>query len=230
MKLNVMTYNIHAGRDRSGRMNLDAIADVIRQSGAQVVGLQEVDSLTARSHMIDEIRYLSKKLGMYYAYGPNIRLGIGFFGNGILSAFPIEMSKNYHLPSEGERRGILISRIVISGSSLWFLTTHLGLKANERIRQAEGILKIVEGLDGPVILTGDFNETPGCGAHNCFKQLLLDASEVVSSDYCSFAMGDGCGAKIDYIMHTEDVVPQYVRVIEADCSDHLPVISSVVIS
>ncbi|WP_026486003.1 endonuclease/exonuclease/phosphatase family protein [Caldanaerobius polysaccharolyticus] len=230
MKLNVMTYNIHGGRDRSGRINLDDVADVIRQSGAQVIGLQEVDSLTVRSHMIDEIRYLSKKLGMYYAYGPNIRLGIGFFGNGILSAFPIEMSKNYHLPSQGERRGLLLSRIVFYSNSLWFLTTHLGLKANERIRQAEEILKVVEGLSGPVILTGDFNETPGCGAHSCLKQLLLDASEVVSSDYYSFAMHESHGVKIDYIMHTEEVVPQYVGVIEADCSDHLPVISSVMIS
>ena len=39
----VMTYNIHAGLDSANRYNLPGIADVIRASGADIVGLQEVD-------------------------------------------------------------------------------------------------------------------------------------------------------------------------------------------
>lgn len=226
MMLNVMTYNIHGGKDKKGKLRLNDVADVIKQSKVDIVALQEVDKFAARSKFINEIWFLSKKLRMCYAYGANIMLGIGFFGNGILSKFPIKLSQNYYLPSKGERRGILITHIILPDNNLWFLTTHLGLDANERINQTEEILKIIKRQGRPLILTGDFNETPGNKAYNRLKEVLVETSEKLSFDYSSFALGNEPDTKIDYIMHTNDIIPKSIGTIMSDCSDHLPVIST----
>lgn len=224
-----MTYNIHGGRDRFDKLSLDEIAEVIKWSRADIVGLQEVDAFMPRSYMLNEIKYLSKKLNMHYVYGPNVKLGLGLFGNGILSTFPIKTNQNYLLPSKGERRGLLVARIQLPGEFIWFLTTHLGLNADERVNQAEEILKITGDMADPIILTGDLNEMPGSRAHSCLKRRFFDVSETLSCKYCSFAMGDEPDAMIDYIMYTGNVTVKSINVIEARCSDHFPVICSIVV-
>ena len=46
--LRVMTYNIHHAEGLDGKVDLERIANVIRQSNADVIALQEVDKNTGQ--------------------------------------------------------------------------------------------------------------------------------------------------------------------------------------
>jgi endonuclease/exonuclease/phosphatase family metal-dependent hydrolase len=66
--LKVMSYNIHVGQDASNSDQLKNMADLIRSSKADLIGLQEVDSVCNRSGNIDQIKFLAEQTGMFYAY------------------------------------------------------------------------------------------------------------------------------------------------------------------
>lgn len=74
----VMSYNIHHGVGIDGQLSLQRIADVIRDSGAEIVGLQEVDRhYGERSDFKDQAKELADLLGYHYAYGANLDLEPG---------------------------------------------------------------------------------------------------------------------------------------------------------
>ena len=71
--LSVLSYNIHHGVGGDGRLDLDRIAAVIRDSGADVAALQEVDRhWSARSGLADQAKELARRLRMHHAYGANL--------------------------------------------------------------------------------------------------------------------------------------------------------------
>jgi endonuclease/exonuclease/phosphatase family metal-dependent hydrolase len=81
-----------------GKFSLERIAGVIRESGADLVGLQEVERGSPRSRFRDEPRVIARELGMYVAFGGNLRLGSWQFGNALLSRFPLQTWRNVLLP------------------------------------------------------------------------------------------------------------------------------------
>src|SRR5262245_27986995 len=106
MALRFMTFNIQHGQGGDGRVDLARTSQVIRDAGAEVVGLQEVDrNYGTRSGLIDQAEWLARDLGMHVVYGANTDLDPPTagaarrqFGNAILSAFPIVDWENIHLP------------------------------------------------------------------------------------------------------------------------------------
>jgi endonuclease/exonuclease/phosphatase family metal-dependent hydrolase len=98
MTLRVMSYNIRWGLGTDGRYRLDRIADVIRDSAADLVGLQEIERGSPRSRFLDQPARLARMLGMEVAFGANLRLGSWQFGNALLSRLPIENYRNVSLP------------------------------------------------------------------------------------------------------------------------------------
>jgi endonuclease/exonuclease/phosphatase family metal-dependent hydrolase len=150
-ELRVIDYNIRAGRglDTAVGGDLDKIAAVIRDSGAEVVTLQEVDRhFSERSGFVDQAAYLGTELGMHVAYGANLEwapLEPGQpprqYGTAILSRYPILESENIPLPIHGaprpapedppipgdvsEPRGLLRAVINVRGVHTTVLTTHL---------------------------------------------------------------------------------------------------------
>jgi endonuclease/exonuclease/phosphatase family metal-dependent hydrolase len=99
MKLRVMTYNIRWGMGVDGKFSLERIAGVIRESGADLVGLQEVERGSPRSRFRDEPCVIARELGMHVAFGGNLRLGSWQFGNALLSRFPLQAWRNVPLPA-----------------------------------------------------------------------------------------------------------------------------------
>ncbi|MBL4641696.1 MAG: hypothetical protein JKX86_07725 [Verrucomicrobiales bacterium] len=67
--LRVMTYNIHHAEGLDGKVDLERIANVIRQSNADIVALQEVDKNTRRTGGIDMPADLARRTGMNIVFG-----------------------------------------------------------------------------------------------------------------------------------------------------------------
>src|SRR4051794_39354446 len=96
MELNVMTFNIHHGRGTDRKLNIGRISQVIKESNADLIGLNEVDRFfSKRSDYIDQISWLAKHLEMNYAFGEAITLRskktniTRQYGNAFLSRYPI---------------------------------------------------------------------------------------------------------------------------------------------
>jgi endonuclease/exonuclease/phosphatase family metal-dependent hydrolase len=99
-EVKVITYNIHHGNPpaEKGKIDLDAIAEVISNSKADFALLQEVENGTTRSFGQNQAKELSQKSGLkYYLFFKAIDFAGGDYGIAILSRFPADSSKSIRL-------------------------------------------------------------------------------------------------------------------------------------
>lgn len=237
----VMTFNIHHAAGTDGILDISRIADVITDSGADVVGLQEVDRhYSERSEWADQPAELAKLLGWYVVFGANIdddppagstdRIQ---YGTAILSRYPITSWENtylYNTPGQ-EQRGLLHARLDVRGTAVDFYCTHLAASSQvDREHQATQIVDLIGGHD-PAVLVGDMNATPDAPEvqtlSDAFTDAWTDAGQGAEFTYPSEAPTK----RIDMIYGTGSVNPSQTRVWRNDpeASDHLPVLSRVVI-
>ncbi len=161
--LKVISYNIHHGANAQEELTLTQIGAYIKDSGADLVGLQEVDSLCRRSGSQDQMKLLAEMTGMHYAFYRHFAYDGGAYGLGILSKFPILEQEDNRITSlkngKTESLAQLSVRVDIGGGEILFSTVHLALDQTTRLIQAREVLEHVSG-DLPVVLTGDFNALP----------------------------------------------------------------------
>jgi endonuclease/exonuclease/phosphatase family metal-dependent hydrolase len=239
-ELTVMTFNIHHGVGVDGRLDLDRIAEVIRSSGADVVALQEVDRhFSERSAFADQAQELGRALHMHVAYGANLDLEPlapgqprRQYGNAVLSRHRIRSSRNILLPRlEGEeQRGLLEVSLRVRGVPVRVYATHLQHNsAVSRQLQAEAILQAITSSDSSMLLLGDLNAQPEDPEIVLLLQLLVDA-------WMQAGLGPGYTysaanphSRIDYVLHSGEVVSRVAAVLATDVSDHLPVVVTMVL-
>lgn len=155
MRLRVLTYNVHKCRGLDGRASVGRIAEVLRETGADVMALQEVMDHQAES--------LSVELGQPFCLGENRKhRGYGY-GNVVLSRFPIVGTRNYDLSVRGrEERGCLRVDLDVDGRVLHVFNVHLGTALMERRHQGRKLiapeLLADAAITWPRIVLGDFNE------------------------------------------------------------------------
>lgn len=225
--LRVMTFNIHYGEGRDGVQDLSRIAEIIREADVDIVGLQEVDNFHPRSKFTNQAKWLADEVGMYGVYGANLSIGPTQYGNAILSRFPIVSYTNIPLPSGLEPRGCLLAEIDVFGHRLAFLTTHLGLSKDERIKQVDSITNVVKEMTVPVILTGDWNDVPDSQEVSAVASVLSDVYAKLShtDQGATFAFrSKKPNVRIDYVFVSPRIVVLDAWTIETQSSDHLPVV------
>src|SRR3954468_2494324 len=88
-RVRVLSYNIHHGEGVDGKLDLERIAAVINAVEPDLVALQEVDQRVARTRLIDEPADLARLTKMHVAFGANLALQGGHYGNAVLSRWPI---------------------------------------------------------------------------------------------------------------------------------------------
>jgi endonuclease/exonuclease/phosphatase family metal-dependent hydrolase len=226
--IKVMSYNINHGISRDGKLDIDAAAEVIKESGAQIIGLQEVDSRFVRSLFKDQAKELADKLDMYYYFGENISLLGAGYGNAVLSKFPIITASNLQLDSKGEQRGVVSARIDIYGKEVNFLVTHLSLNRSIRDTQLQQIRRYIRLLEEEVILVGDFNSIPEAGEIMYIERILREAGKELDKEgMYTFVMRDGTPVRIDYIFLSSDIAVSDIYTIYSDASDHLPIVGDI---
>jgi endonuclease/exonuclease/phosphatase family metal-dependent hydrolase len=162
--LRVATYNIHKCRGLDGRVRPDRIAQVLREVGADVIGLQEVLSREGGTPEQDQARFLAETLGLEMHFAP-VRSHFGApYGNLVLSVLPLGLGCTYDLSvARREARGCLRADVRLSDTeSLHVFNVHLGTAHGERRQQGprllEAVLQESDRLTGPRVVLGDFNE------------------------------------------------------------------------
>ncbi|MDF3078389.1 MAG: endonuclease/exonuclease/phosphatase [Sphingobacteriaceae bacterium] len=174
----VMTYNIHHCNppSKEGVIDVEAVANVIREQNPDIVALQEVDVNTDRSK-VNEAQQLADKTGMKYFFAKAIDHQNGEYGVAILSKYNIEEGTVHKLPmepgSKREQRVLATAKITLKdGTSIRFGSTHLDAGSNpvDREYQIKEINRIASAETLPFIIAGDFNAVTGSTIINQLDQ------------------------------------------------------------
>ena len=158
--VSVLSYNIHecVGADR--RRDPARIAEVIKESGAQIVGLQEVHSDSSGAEQLHQMNYLSTLTGLQAVSGPAVERRNGHYGNVLLTSCRVLAVHKLNLSYLArEPRGAIDADLDIGGETGRVIVTHLGLRPAERRFQVRKLLSaIAEQRTRIVLLLSDFNE------------------------------------------------------------------------
>ncbi|POY38614.1 endonuclease/exonuclease/phosphatase [Solitalea longa] len=232
--LRILTYNVHHCNP-PGKTIIDvpAIINVVKQSNASIVALQEIDVNTSRSGKeLNEAEAIAKACGMYFCFGKALDYAGGGYGVAILSKFPISEVQCYNLPKDAkpqsEQRVLLTAKLSLSDKKqIRFASTHLDVESAEnRALQINEIIKIKKagGNKVPFLIGGDFNDTPNSLVINLldkdFQRSCLDCEPTVPQDIPN--------QTIDFIAFEKRLIKKIVvvkhTVIEDTyASDHRPV-------
>lgn len=222
--LTLMTYNV--GVFSKYKDSLQDVAELIREEGASLVSLNELDSCNRR-HNVYQLDLLAGALGYESHFARAFDFASGAYGNGVVSSLPVISRARVDLPKlEGsEPRSVA----VVETPLCVFASVHLDFK-DSQLEQA----KIVNdwftahysGFPKPVFLCGDMNAIPGSPAilelEKCWTRLSPEAVTFPGNGKC-----------IDYIFALKSA--KQVEVLDArvltyrtsDLSDHYPVIVKV---
>ncbi|MBP5373394.1 MAG: alpha-N-acetylglucosaminidase C-terminal domain-containing protein [Bacteroidales bacterium] len=160
--ISIMTYNVGVFSKYGGN-SLGDIAQLIKDSGAVLVSLNELDSCNRR-HPVFQLEELSLAAGgLDFHFARALDFAGGAYGNGILSREPILWRGTIPLPKAdgAEPR----SAAVVETASCVFASAHLdhvGKQAQlEQVRlMSRWFNQRYVGCSKPVILCGDMNAIP----------------------------------------------------------------------
>ena len=228
LPVRIMTYNIHNGFNTDGYLGMEAIAQVIEESEADIIALQEVSRGWVINGRLDMMTWLSQRLHMPYVFGPATG---PLWGNAILSRYPV-MEYTYHeLPPRDQPllRSFIVATVNAgNGTQLHIIATHLHhINEDTDIRQlqAKTILEF-RGSAGHTVLLGDLNADPDYPEMEMLRQGgFVDAAVAAGDTPAYTSTSDSPERRIDYIWITSDLRVSSVLVPISKASDHLPVIA-----
>lgn len=230
-KITVMSYNIHHGANKDEQDRIHEMATFIKKSGADIIGLQEVDSVCRRSGNVDQMKVLSALTGMHYAFVRHFPYQGGAYGMGILSKYPIENIENMRMPllkSATPSTAMIAAVIKVSGNKkIKFASAHFALDDSSRMEQARKVIQALRNEQIPVVFTGDLNATPEMKEIEYLRDYFTDADK----DHKMTFPAPEATKKIDYIFVSKSSLKKITRhwVPVNAYSDHLAAIATIVL-
>lgn len=233
----LLSWNVHFGVTPSPGVDLDRLADVIRDADADVVALQEVSRGWVMGGGADMATYLARATGMRFVAAPAADRQ---FVNVLLVA-PHLLDPETQLPADvvrtrlpyGDgpqwRSAVTATVPAPSGGRLTVTSVHLQHRATNtptRLEQLDTLLA-AELADGSAVLAGDLNAEPGWPE----PTLLIDAGWASAQD----TAGDPAAltfpatspeVRIDWVLG-RDVTFESLEVLDDATSDHRPLLAVV---
>jgi endonuclease/exonuclease/phosphatase family metal-dependent hydrolase len=168
--MRLLTWNIHKGIGGVDR----------RYSPGRITEVLKVDDGVPRSGTDRQVDLIADVLGYpHRAFGSNVRLKAGCYGNATLSRFPIARQSNLCLTFPLKKpRGALITVLDADVGkhryTLHVVNVHLGLSGTERRWQVRRILNsaALSALDrsSRIVLGGDVNDWTGLLGQRTLKR------------------------------------------------------------
>ena len=213
-------------------IDFDAFVKVINESGADIIGLQEIRNEGEGKDYTPQAETLAKKLGFNYYFAQALLIdGVNPYGNAILSRYPIVSAETIGIPDpetrgyEGyyETRCLLKAKIDV-GEGLNVLVSHFGLNPDEQDNAVSTVVPAV--TSEKCILMGDFNMQPNNKILDPIRQLLNDTADNFAEPKLSFP-SYAPKEKIDYISVSKDIDVISADIPDIVVSDHKPHIAVV---
>jgi endonuclease/exonuclease/phosphatase family metal-dependent hydrolase len=246
--LKVMSLNIAHGRKDgmnqlllSGttiRNNLEEIAAVLVESGADIVALQEADGPSRWSGNFDHIALLAEQADYpAVAHSPHASSWLFNYGTAILSCAAFTETLNYTFePSPPTlNKGFTLAQIVWQPQGeaqspvlLDVISVHLDFSRKQvRESQIREITRALEGRDNPAIILGDFNSdwlADELVVRALASDNKLKGYRPSADDLGTYPSGD---KRLDWILISETLVFISYEVLPDVLSDHKAVVAEI---
>lgn len=260
MLLHVMTYNIASGRyykndaditpDGGAPTDLSQCAKVIHRVSPDLCGINEINDFLpsyVEAHKMtgtepDQTAFLARETGLSHhffgrATGWNHR---GNYGNAVISKYPVLETEIIPIPVpqyKDEARGYeprSISKVKLDiAGGITVLQVHVGLSVTEAQNAIVTLCDVIDKIDGPIILMGDFNIRPNNFLLDRIRQRLTEALPKGEGYVHSFPSWTDDAqipervkyypfCKIDYIFASHHFKILDCEVLKDRVSDHLP--------
>lgn len=232
MSIRLMSYNIkHCRNEQTHEIDFDAVSDVIRRSGAEIVGLNEVYDEPAAHRFGRQPQELARRLGFNAFFAQAIVASGCPYGNALLTRFPILDARVIPIPDPEPRayngyyesRCILLADLDVPGG-LRVCVSHFGLNPDEQENAVRTACDAVR--DRRFILMGDMNMTPENPLLNPLRARLFDTAERFPTPLLSFPSGEP-ECKIDYIFTSPDLSVCSADIPAELVSDHRPHVAEI---
>lgn len=225
--LHVMTYNIKGHGSLLRGRHIERVADVIRETKPDIVGVQEMHRRTWKARFRDQAAELERLTGMQLFFGRATGDGDSEYGNALLTRGRIVETRIDPLPGKGEPRSLLGATIDIDGTRLIAYVTHLAAWARfasrTRLLQAEAVARLVAASALPFVLMGDFNTSPTSDELSVFH----DGTIVTSCFVEKIVTHRATKRCLDYIFTDPSWQIRDARVIPRGPSDHWPLLAAI---
>ena len=175
-KFVLASFNIGAAGkmyNRYDERDLSAIADFIKNCGADVVCMQEVDRGCSRSNGVDMTAFISERAGYPYYHFIVIRpFQGGEYGTAILSKYPITEKKTINYKVKVAKQGTSCGYAVldIDGRRVTVFNTHLSCESDagnfDTMSCLDHELRDYYAERGGFLCCGDFNTSPAVVSDN----------------------------------------------------------------
>jgi endonuclease/exonuclease/phosphatase family metal-dependent hydrolase len=223
----VMSYNIHSAFNVEGSQDLEEIASIIENSGADIIGLQEVSRVRLMDGYADMPTWLANRLDMQMVFQGTEE---PIWGNAILSRYPIIETGYGDLPKEGSliKRGYLWALIDVGAEEpLLAIVTHLHhveADVDVRLAQVPVIMDFWDDENSTVFL-GDLNAKPDSAEMQLIAEAGLVDAWIEAGAGSGYTDASNYPVKrIDFIWHSADLETVEIEVIQTQASDHMPVV------
>lgn len=228
--LTVLSYNVRHCSPPANPSLIDvpAIAKIISDSKAELVGLQEIDVNNERSGVnLDQAAKLAELTGMHYYFSKGIDYKGGAYGTAILSKFPLSGQETIPLPaapSTEQRTLSLVTATLPDGREVRFANVHLDFTSDENaLAQAKVITERLKDEKVPVFVVGDFNVVKESQTMKHFRQYFTSTCE---TNCMPTIPADVPRKTIDFILFSSShgmTVRAHEVLVQPTASDHRPV-------
>jgi endonuclease/exonuclease/phosphatase family metal-dependent hydrolase len=217
--IRVLSYNVHGlGDDR------DALASVVRTLAPDLVFVQEAPR---RFRWRARCAALAHSFGMIYAAG-----GLPALGNLIVTNQRVRVHETwclrYPLTPGRHMRGAAFARCSVGRVPFVAVGSHLATDDGERPSQARLLKAAMAGLDAPVVLGCDLNDTAAGESWHALAGGLTDAG--AAGDQPTFSVNRP-SRRIDAIMVDPRCRVERFDVIDSAAvrraSDHFPIVGDI---
>lgn len=155
--MRLVSWNVHAFRDAAFRWVGDAIVTALAASDADVVALQEIDSLVRPSIEtlpLDALRDAYPHQLVTYTIENRLRR----YGHALLSRVPFARHEEHDVTGRGfETRRVLDATLDTPDGALRVLSMHLDLAPWARRTQLAALATLVRARAEPTLAVGDLN-------------------------------------------------------------------------
>lgn len=210
--LRLASFNIHSGRGRDNRYDLERTASVL-DSNLDFVGLNEV---RASWFGPDQAQLLGTRLNLASAYLPTERhWWHDHFGNALLTRRPLVGLVRCPLPGTRGKafRNIVLACLPYQSRTVKIMVTHIDRETDRR-HQLEVALRLFLSLEPPVVLMGDLNST----IEEPLLASLREQPDVHSALHEGMPGGPAPGT-IDWLFH-RGMKTVSARLVDVEASDH----------
>lgn len=219
-EVNILSYNVHNCIGMDKEQDYQRLANVILQTGADIIAVQELDSVTTRNQGVYALGELEKLTKLHGIYASAIPFQGGSYGIGILSKEKPIKYEVLPMPGREEKRAMIIAEF----KDYVFCATHQSLTTEDQISSIPLILNTLKDIRKPIFMAGDMNSEPSDKPQQMLANQFLTLNDTAAFTFPA-DRPDRC---IDYIYAYSQngfgfEIQRRKVIEEAVASDHRPV-------